>query len=150
MGIICIGAKNKSPLIKYEEKQVKNKKPQISLVRKSWRKRMKYVNNLKKEGYLGLTHTWGQKPLKIWGGKKKSWIGSIEKEKEEKGRKKRRLFEKVKNTWVGKVFYFSFLSNLDQSSTDQVPIEPNKKFSLKLLNFDWSKIGFDQLKNRFD
>ena len=128
----------------------KIKKPQIFLVRKSWRKRMKNVNNLKKEGYLGLTHTWGQKPLKIWGGKKKSWIGSIEKEKEEKGRKKRRLFEKVKNTWVGKVFYFSFLSNLDRSSTDQVPIEPNKKFSLKLLNFDWSKIGFDQLKNRFD
>ena len=49
MGIVCIGTKNKSPLIKYEQKQVKNQKPQISLVRKSGRKRMKNVNNLKKK-----------------------------------------------------------------------------------------------------
>ena len=121
MGIICIWTKNKNPLIKYEQKQVKNnikKKPQISLVQKSWRKCMKNVNNLKNEGYLGLTYTWGQKPLKIWGGKRKKildWIGLVKKEKEEK---ERRLFEKVKNMWVEKVFYFSFLSNLDQSSTD--------------------------------
>ena len=118
MGIIYIGAKNKSPLIKYEEKQVKNKKPQISLVRKSWRKRMKYVNNLKKEGYLGLTHTWGQKPLKIWGGKKKSWIGSIEKEKEEKGRKKEDYLKKWRTRELEKSFIFLFF----RISINRVPI----------------------------
>ena len=36
-----------------------------------------------KEGYLGLTFTWGQKPLKIWGRKQQQknldWIGRGEK-----------------------------------------------------------------------
>ena len=119
MGIICIGTKNKSPLIKYEQKQVKNKKPQIFLVRKSWRKRMKNVNNLKKEGYLGLTYTWGQKPLKIWRGKKKSWIGSIEKEKEEKGRKKKEDYlKKWRTRELEKPFIFLFF----RISIDRVPI----------------------------
>ena len=58
---------------------------------------MKNVNKLKKEGNLGLTYTWGQNPLKIWGGKwqKASWIRSVERERD----KKKIVFEKImKNT----------------------------------------------------
>ena len=113
MGIICIWTKNKNPLIKYEQKQVKNnikKKPQISLVRKSWRKCMKNVNNLKNKGYLGLTYTWGQKPLKIWGGKRQKildWIG-----RERKGRKREKTVWKSEEhvSWKSLLFFISFES----------------------------------------
>ena len=50
---------------------------------------MKNVILMKKEGYLGLTYTWGQKPLNIWGKiwqKLLDWIGW--------GEIVKRLFEK--------------------------------------------------------
>ena len=37
---------------------------------------------------------------------KKTWIGSVEREKDEKERK---IFEKVKNTWGEKAFFFFFI-----------------------------------------
>ena len=129
MGFICIWTRNRNPLIKFEQKQIKNKKPQISLVQKSWRKCMKNVNNLKKEGYLGLIYTWGQKPLKIWGGKRQKildWIGQ-----ERKGRKKEKSLWKSDEHVLRKKLLFSFPSNFDRSSTDRIPIEPDRMFSLK-------------------
>ena len=39
---------------------------------------MKNVNNLKNEGYIGLTNMWAQKPLMICGEKRQEtldWIG---------------------------------------------------------------------------
>ena len=83
-----ISSKNKNPLIKFEQEQTKNQKTQKILSLKKWRKCMIDVNKLKKEGYLGLTYTWGQKPLKIWGGKQQKFLDGIDRErKRQKGEK---------------------------------------------------------------
>ena len=107
---------------------------------------MKNVNNLKKEGYLGLTDTWGQKPLKIWGGKWQKilhWIGQ-----ERKRRKGEKNIWKSENRWGEKAFNFSFLSKFNQSSTDQVPIKPDRRFSLKPFEKQIRLIEYQSRINR--
>ena len=78
---------------------------------------------------------------------KKTWIGSVEREKDEKERK---IFQKVKNTWGEKAssfffffFFFSFLLKFNHSSTNQVPIEPTRPILEKQGIFNWSKNMFD-------
>ena len=86
---------------------------------------MKHVIKLKKKGYKRLTNTWGQKPWRnLW--KKTTKILRLDRSKRESEKKFEKVFEIVKNTW-GEAFYKTQLSN-----------------------FDWSKLGFDQSKNRFD
>ena len=71
------------------------------------------VNKLKKEGYLGLTYTWGQKPLKIWGGKRQKildWIGW-----ERKRRKEKKTIWKSEEHMLRKPFNFiSFRNSIGQ------------------------------------
>ena len=77
---------------------------------------------------------------------KKTWIGSVKREKDEKERK---IFQKVKNTWGEKasssffLFFFSFLLKFDHSSTNQVPIEPMRPILEKQGIINWLKNMFD-------
>ena len=85
---------------------------------------------MKNEGYLGLTCTWGQKPLKIWWRKWQKildWIGRGEKVR----KSLKKLFEIVKNTWE-EAFYKTQLSNFDHS---KIRFEfPNEKIITNFSN----------------
>ena len=85
----------------------------------------------------------------MWGRKgQKAWVFGLIEAQEDKGEKKDLKSWRTRDVWA---LYFSFFSKLDRLSTDQVPIEPGKRFSSKNFKiFDQSKIGFDQLKNKFD
>ena len=95
---------------------------------------MKNVILKKKEGYLGLTYTWEQKPLKIWGRTQQKlldWIG--------RGEIVKSVFEKFKynEEHVRKVPFktlidqFSIgwkLASIDRklNSINRAPIEPGR------------------------
>ena len=111
---------------------------------------MKNVILMKKEGYLGLTYTWGWKPLKIWWRKRQNfldWIGRSRRESKEKVEKAfwnseehvRRSF--FKNThWPkfdrSKISFDRSKNRFDRSSINQASIEPGKLWP-KFLSHFW-------------
>ena len=57
----------------------------------------------------------------------------------EKGMKRKENFLNFWRTRDVKPFYFSFFSKLDRSSTNRVPIEPDREFPLKQLKLSISR-----------
>ena len=74
MRIMYISSKNKNPMNNFEQKQPRNPKSQKPFCSTFSKNSTKNVNKLKKEGHLGLTHTWAQEPLKIWGRKRQKFL----------------------------------------------------------------------------
>ena len=117
---------------------------------------MKNVNKLKKEGYLGLTHTWGQKPLKIWGGKWQKKLG-LDQSREKRMKKKEKYLKKWRTREVKKLFFFFFIpfeirSFEYQSGTNRTNRDQslkNKGFSIdqKTCLIDRNSRKQDFLKN---
>ena len=64
----------------------------------------------KKWGYLGLTYTWEQKPLKIWGGKWQKVLDWIDRERKWRKREKTIWKSEEHVGWKSLLFFFSFKS----------------------------------------
>ena len=120
---------------------------------------MKNVILMKKEGYLGLTYTWGRKPLKIWWRKRQKFLDWID--RGEKARKRlKKLFEIVKNTWeeaflktlIDRNSIGGKLASIDRKIDSIDPASIKHRSSQENCNqnfyriFDWSSNGFDRSK----